>query len=398
MLSAFAVYAVAFVARPVGGLIFGYMLDRIGRVKVLAMTIWLMAMGTAAIGLIPTYESIGLAAPLLLVICRLAQGFAVGGEITGSTTFILESAPAGRRGTWVGIIYFFANIPNALVALMLLSMQLLIGKETYLEWAWRVPFLLGGLIGIIGYWLRRNLEDPEEYKRASRTVESRNPLRAVTRSGVRSMLYVAMILPVQSVASYLLLGFMYTFLVKQVGLDSTSALLANAAGIVAYAIFIPIGGALSDRFGRKKVLSVGALWIGVLAYVSVRLAANGSLLEAVAGQVILGIGIGLYGGACFVTCAEFFPTSFRATGHAIAYQLTVAVLGGTAPLVCAWLINVFHSPFAPGWYVAVVALVNIVLIQFVPETKEVDLRTSIDSAPPAVRSSQGVGPVLRDLK
>ena len=139
LLSTFAVYAVAFVARPVGGIIFGYMLDRFGRVKVLATTIWLMAAATALIGLIPTYQTIGLAAPILLIMCRFAQGLSWGGEITGSTTFVVESAPKGKRGRWVGLVYFFGNIPNSFVALLLLGLQLLVSQEAYLDWAWRIP-------------------------------------------------------------------------------------------------------------------------------------------------------------------------------------------------------------------------------------------------------------------
>lgn len=390
LLSTFAVYAVAFFARPIGGLVFGYLLDRVGRVKVLSMTIWLMAAGTALIGLVPTYDSIGIAAPFLLVLCRLAQGFAMGGELTGSTAFILESAPSGRRGRWVGIIYFFANLPNALVALMLLGAQLLAGKDAYMEWAWRIPFLLGGLIGVVGYWLRRNLEDPEEFRQAFRKAPERNPLRAVTGSGLKAMMHVAMLLPVISVASYLILGFMYTYLVKQVGMDSRLALFSNAAGIASFAVFLPVGGALSDRFGRKRVLTVGALWVGAVAYFCLWLASSGSFLDAAAGQMILAAATGLYGGACFVTAAELFPTSFRATGHAIAYQTTVAVLGGTTPLVCAWLVSSLGSPLAPAWYVSIVALVNVVLIRCVPETRDVALSTSLGTTPSQPPERSGV--------
>jgi MHS family proline/betaine transporter-like MFS transporter len=382
VLKTFAVYAVAFLARPVGGLVFGYMLDKVGRVKVLAITIWLMAAGTAVIGLIPTYESIGIAAPIILVACRLAQGFAMGGETTGSTSFILESAPDKGRGRWVGIIWFFAHIPNAFVALMLLGMQLSFGMDTYLDWAWRVPFLVGGLIGIIGWWLRRNLDDPEEYTKATSKAQFKNPLRAVTRSGWKSMMYLAMIQPLQTIGSYLLLGFMYTFLVKQAGLSSTAALVSNAAAIVVLAIFIPIGGVLSDRWGRKTVLSLAAIWIALVAYLSVSLAARGTLADAVLGQALIAMGVGLYGGACFVAAAEFFPTHFRATGHALAYQVTVAVLGGTTPLISAWLVSTLDSPLAPGWYVTFMAVVCLILVQLVPETNRVDLRTSVDGPLP----------------
>lgn len=379
MLMIFATYAVAFVARPVGGLLFGYLLDTIGRVRVLAMTIWMMAAGTALMGILPDYDTLGIAAPILLMVCRFLQGLALGGESTGSAAFILESAPDGKRGLWVGIITLFANVPNCFVALMLLGLQALISKESYQDWGWRIPFLMGGLIGIVGYWLRRSLDDPEEYKQAARATPFRNPLRAVTRSGLKSIMHVAMIIPVGTVSAYLLLGFTYTFLVKQIGVDSKVALFSNAAAIAVFAAFLPIGGALSDRFGRKPILFVGTLWIGLFAYPAIRLISHGTLMDVVIGQLIIAVGSGLFGGASFVAAVELFPTSFRATGHAIAFQLTVAVFGGTSPFVNAWLVSIFHSPLAPGLYVTIVAAFNFILIFFVPETRGVDLRTSVDA-------------------
>lgn len=377
ILSTFAVYAVAFFARPIGGLVFGYLADRIGRVKVLAITIWLMAAGTAVIGLLPTYASVGVLAPALLVLCRLAQGFALGGETTGSTSYILESAPDDSRGWWVGIVWFFAHIPNALVALMLAGLQFVAGEEMYGDWLWRVPFILGGLIGVIGFWLRRSLDDPEEYKAAVRDRKDSNSFRSMARAGgYKPILYVLMVQPVQTVGSYLLLGFMYAFLVKEVHLHPTDALMTNAVAILVLSAIIPLSGRLSDRIGRKKVFTLGALWILVAAYPAVMLASTGALINAFLGQLLLAIGIGIYNGAAFPAAAEFFPTSYRATGHAIAYQLAVAIFGGTTPLIATWLVSSTGSALAPGLYVTAVALVGLVLVQFVPETKGIRLRTA----------------------
>lgn len=378
VLSTFAVYAVAFFARPLGGLLFGYLADRIGRVKVMVITIWLMATGTAAIGLLPTYATIGVLAPLLLVACRIGQGLAMGGETTSSTSYILESAPDDSRGYWVGIIWFFAHLPNALVALMLAGMQFVAGPPAYAEWVWRVPFLIGGLVGIIGFWLRRNLNEAQEYKEASRQMRSGDPLRATTRAGAKPILYVFMIQPLHTVGSYLLLGFMYTFLVRQVKLDPTQALLTNAAAVLAMSAMIPIGGWLSDRVGRKRVLTAGALWTAVAAYPAVYLASSGSVTNAFLGQLAVALGIGFYGGASFTAAVEFFPTAFRATGHAIAYQVAVAFFGGTTPLIATWLVNAYGSPLLTGTYVAFVAVVVLFAIQFVPETKGVSLRNAIN--------------------
>ncbi|NIF56050.1 MHS family MFS transporter [Burkholderia sp. Ax-1724] len=377
LLSTFAVYAVAFFARPLGGLLFGVMADRVGRVKVMATTVWLMALGTAVIGLLPTYAQVGIAAPVLLVVCRIAQGLALGGETTGTTSFILESAPDDRRGGWIGLTLVFSHLPNALVAGLMIALQLGARGSSYADWVWRVPFLAGGLIGIVGFWLRRDLDEPEEFKQATRRTDSKSPLGAALRAGgLRGMLNVAMIQPIQTVGSYLLLGFMYTFLVRVAKLEPTTALFTNGAATVVLSFMIPIGGVLSDRFGRKRILTLGALWLAFAVYPGVYLAANGTISGALWGQLLLTVGVGLYGGACFVAAPEFFPTSFRATGHAISYQLSVAVFGGTTPFIATLLVRGFGSPLAPAYYVAFVAIVCLILTQFVPETKGVRLRTS----------------------
>ncbi|SAL01682.1 major facilitator transporter [Caballeronia calidae] len=379
LLSTFAIFAVGFLARPLGGLIFGYLLDKLGRVRVLALTIWVMAAGTGIIGLVPTYHTIGLAAPFLLVLCRLAQGAAFGGEFTGSTTLVLESAPDGKRARWVGTGHCFSSLPIAGVAIVLFFFQLLIGKETYSDWGWRIPFLLGSLIGVIGYFLRRGLEEPEEYKQALKKADKKAPLESFSPAGLKSMLHVAMVMPLQAVAAYFLIGYMYTYMVKQVGLDVGTALLANGAGIAVYALLCPFTGYLSDCFGRKFMMSAGAVWIALVAYLSLHMVASGSVVGALTGQVILAIGIGIYAAACTVTSVEVFPTRYRGTGHAIAYQLTVGVLGGTTPLICGWLVSVLHTPMAPAWYVTGFAVLNFLMVQFVPETKNLTLRTSVDT-------------------
>ena len=383
LLSMFAVYAAAFFARPLGGLVFGVLADKIGRVRVLAFTILLMAAGTALIGLLPTYAIVGIAAPVLLVACRILQGLAMGGETTGSTAYVLEAAPASMRGRWIGIIWFFANLPNVLVGVLLAALQFGVGADAYSDWVWRIPFLLGGLVGVVGAWLRRNLDDTEEFKEASRRARVKNPLRAMSRSGLRGMLDCALVQPAQSVGAYLVLGFMYTFLVKQVKLDPTAALLSNAAAILAYTVIIPVGGVLSDRYGRKPVMTVGALWIAATSYPAVQLAASGSLMNAYLGQIIVALGVGFYGGASWPAAAEFFPTSFRATGHAISYQLLVAIFGGATPFVAAWLVAATGSPLAPGLYVALIAALGVIAVQFVPETKGISLRTSIRGTQPS---------------
>jgi MFS transporter, MHS family, proline/betaine transporter len=381
ILSTFAVYAVAFLARPLGGLMFGTLADRIGRVKVMAMTVWLMALGTAFIGLLPTYAEIGLAAPILLVICRFAQGIALGGETSGSTSYIVEAAPDDRRGQWLGFTLVFSHLPNAVVAGLLIALQAA-GSTAYTEWLWRIPFLLGGLIGVVGFWLRRSIDEPEEFKQAARKNKVDSPLRAAFRfGGVKGMMHVVMIQPVYSVGAYLLLGFMYTFLVRVAKLEPMSALVSNAVAVVVLSLLLPLGGLLSDRYGRKRILTIGAAWLALAAYPAIHLAASGTFSGAVIGQILLAIGLGINGGANFVAASEFFPTSFRATGHAISYQTSVALFGGTSPFVAAFLTQAIGTPLAPAFYVTAVAVACLIATQFVPETRGVRLRTSVEDAP-----------------
>ncbi|CAI8885216.1 MULTISPECIES: MFS transporter [Burkholderia] len=381
ILSTFAVYAVAFLARPLGGLMFGMVADRIGRVKVMAMTVWLMALGTALMGLLPTYAEIGIAAPILLVMCRFAQGLALGGETSGTTSFIVEAAPDDRRGRWLGFTLIFSHLPNAVVAGLLIAVQAA-GSTAYAEWLWRIPFLMGGLIGVVGFWLRRNIDEPEEFKQAARKSKVDNPLRAALQSGgLRGMLNVVMIQPVYSVGAYLLLGFMYTFLVRVAKLEPMSALVSNAIAVVVLSLLLPLGGILSDRLGRKRVLTFGAAWLALAAYPAMHLAASGTFSGAVIGQVLLAIGLGINGGANFVAAPEFFPTSFRATGHAISYQISVATFGGTSPFIATYLTQAIGTPLAPALYVTAIALVCLIATQFVPETRGIRLRTSVEGTP-----------------
>ncbi|MFP3554870.1 MFS transporter [Paraburkholderia sp. SIMBA_049] len=377
ILSTFAVYAVAFLARPLGGWLFGSMADRVGRVKVMTLTVWLMALGTAVIGLLPTYAEIGIMAPVLLVVCRLTQGLALGGETSGSTSYIVESAPDGRRGRWLGITLTFSHLPNAVVAGMLIAIQATAGTAAYEGWLWRLPFLFGGVIGIVGFWLRRNVDEPEEFKLAVKSREENPTSAAIHPGGRKAMLHVFMVMPVFFMGAYILLGFMYTFLVRVAKLEPIMALLSNATAVAILSVLLPLGGLLSDRYGRKRMLSLGAAWVMLMAYPAMYLAASGTFSGALIGQLLLVIGLGINGGASFVAAAEFFPTSYRATGHAISYQFTVAALGGTAPFVAAYLTQVMGTALAPALYVTVVAAACLIAAQFVPETSGVRLRDSV---------------------
>lgn len=376
LLSTFAAYGAAFIARPFGGILFGMMADRVGRIAVLTVSIWMMALGTMVIGILPTYQSIGIAAPILLLLCRVAQGLAMGGETTGNAAFILESAPSNKRGRWIGWTWFFGYTANAAAALLITILQYTGGAEAYSSWVWRVPFLMGGLVGLVGFWLRRSLDDPKEFKEAMRTEDESNPLRSLGQSGKRSVLHVIMVQAPLAVGANMMTAFLYPFLIREGGLAAPTALFCNAAALIVLAIMMPISGVLGDRFGRKPVLFAGGLLMALVAYPGLSLAASGTVQAAFLGQVLLALGVGLYGGTAFTTMPELFPTSFRATGHAIAYQLGTVIFGGTAPLIAAWLASEY-MPLAPAGYIIVIGIFGAIAARIIPETSQTDLRTSV---------------------
>jgi MHS family proline/betaine transporter-like MFS transporter len=407
LLSTFAVYALSFVARPFGGVLFGYIGDKHGRLAVLTWTVVLMGGGTMLVGLLPTYETIGVAAPILLVVCRLLQGLSLGGETTGVESYIAESAPDGKRASWMATVMSFVYWPAAAVAVFVLGVRSVMSTAAFDSWGWRIPFLLGGVVAVVGYVLRRTLDDPDEYKEAKAEYqqtadagESTSVVRALGASfGTRkSMLLVILLQPPMAIAAYLLTGYMYTFVVREGGLSPMQGLLSNSAAIAVLAALLPVMGRLSDRFGRKRMYLAGAMWLFLMAYPAFRLAGAGNVAAAFGGQVLLAIGISIYASALFVGMVELFPTAVRCRSHGISYNISVALFGGTTPLIATALIGGTGSPVAPAFYaMAMIAVIGLVGVLLVPETKNVSLRYSIFEKPDDARSTASADTPVRSV-
>lgn len=386
VLGSLAVYAVAFVVRPLGGVIFGFLADRRGRVVVLTLTVLLIGVSTLLTGLLPTYASIGLAAPTLLVLCRVLQGVSMGGETSGSYSYIVESAPEGKRATWVASVACWSIVPAAFAGVFILALRTGLGEHSYLGWAWRIPFVVGGLLAVIGFWLRRRLDDAQEFKDAVAEDPIENPLRTVFKYHGRAIVTVILLLSIQAVTFNMVLGYMSTYLAKDSSISPGLAVLSNTVAIVMLGLLLPVFGVITDRVGRKPVLIAGATWLILLSFPAFELIASGTTIGAFAGQLIIVVGATITASSSYVVVLELFPTSVRGTGHAFSYNVGNAVFGGTAPLFAALLITGTGISAAPAFLIIAVALLGLVVTIFTPETRNVQLR----SAAERVAGEQGI--------
>ena len=336
VLLALAVYGSGFVARPLGAVLFGRLGDRAGRRRALAAVIVLMALSTGAIGMLPTYAQVGAAAPILLVALRLLQGLSAGGEWGGSASFLVEYAPKGRRGlmgSWQQSSLALGSVlAGGLVSLLAANLS----KDAMLSWGWRVPFLLGLVVGAVGLYLRTHIPETPEFTRAvEQDRVTTRPLRdAFGRKGIHATLKAFGLSVHQAVASYLILGYMPTFFVVVIGLPPQKAVMVVTLGIALLAMVAPLTGWLSDRIGRKPLLLASCVTLALATYPLLRWAGP-SMGSALTVQFALILGFALFSGPSPAAYVELFPASIRYTGLSVGYNFANAIFGGFAPTACA---------------------------------------------------------------
>ena len=377
LLATFGVFAAGFLMRPVGAFVFGYVGHKLGRKRALAASVILMAVPTAFIGLLPTYAAVGLAAPLLLTAIRLIQGLSAGGEFTSSAAWMVEHAAPTQRGfiaSWTPFSAVVGMLIGSLVATIVVSA---FTPHALLAWAWRLPFLLSIVGGLVGRYLRTRMEESPLFERMKEEekadanasfLASLGAFGRELRSSARKILLAASLNLASAAAFYLLFVYMTTYLQKVVHLAAPLALGANTASMALLAALMPVMGALSDKIGRKPVLLFGALGLAAAALPIFLLAGHATLGGALAAQALAAVFASATAAVMPATLIELFSTKERAGGFALGHNLSTALFGGGAPLIATYLIQRTGSPLAPAYYLMALAVGTIAALATIPES------------------------------
>jgi MHS family proline/betaine transporter-like MFS transporter len=369
LLLTFSVFGVGFVMRPVGSVVFGHYGDRYGRKRALSAVIFLMAISTFAVGLLPTYASVGVFAPLLLVIARLAQGLSGGGEWGGAAAYLVEFAAPGKRGvtgSWQQVSVGGGFLLGSLTAALL---NMALSPEEMVAWGWRIPFILGVIVGGVGGYMRWRLDETPKFAEVVAHGDvTQSPLKEAFTVFKKPTLLAFGITLHNTVAYYAVLIYMTTWLTNIVKMPRSTALWIGTFCLVVFVVTVPLMGALSDRVGRRPLFIASAAGYVILAYPMFLLASTGTIWGALVAQLVLVILLAVYSGPGPAVYCELFPTRVRYTALSVGYNIPVAIFGGFAPFIATWLIQSTGSILAPAYYVIAASLVTLVTMIWVKET------------------------------
>lgn len=373
-LLAFATYALGFVARPVGGIVFGHYGDRIGRKQLLMLSLILMGVSTVLIGLLPTYDQIGIWAPVLLILLRLVQGFAVGGEWGGAVLMAAEYGDAARRGFWASWPQVGVPGGNLLAAGMLAVMAAVQSDADFSAWGWRLPFLLSAALVAVGWYIRSRIAESAVFEDAMAAEgPPKLPAIDVVRERPKAILLGAGLRLGENISYYVLTVVSLAFLVDFYHASKSLALNALLIGAAIQLFAVPLFAALSDRIGRRPVYALGGFGMAAWSFAFFPLLATGRPDEITLALVVgLVFHAAMYGPQAAMI-AELFPTRIRYSGASIAYQLTAIVAGSLAPIISVWLYRHFGSAMPAAIYVAVACAISGLTALIARETKGVRL-------------------------
>ncbi|WP_166981053.1 MFS transporter [Paramicrobacterium fandaimingii] len=376
---ALATFAISFLVRPLGGLVWGPLGDRLGRKAVLALTIVMMAGSTTVIGLLPNFDVIGYWAPGLLIFLRMVQGFSTGGEYGGAATFMAEYSPDKKRGFFGSFLEFGTLFGFVLGTAFVLVLSLIIGEDAMMAWGWRIPFLLAAPMGLIGVYLRSKMEDTPVFREMEDTQQleqsATGGLKDLVMRYWRPLLAMGGLVVALNVTNYTLLTYMPTYLETQINMSKDGSLLLIIIGELCMMAIIPFSGSISDKVGRRPMWAVSLIGLIVAAIPMYMLMGTG-FVGALIGFAVLGILYVIQLSTISATFPAMFPTQVRYAGFAITYNVATAIFGGTAPAVNEGLIDATGNLLIPAFYMMAACIVGLIALKFVPETAGASIRGS----------------------
>lgn len=384
-------FAATFIARPLGGVIFGWLGDKVGRQKILATTLMIMAASTFGIGLLPGFAQIGLWAAALLVILKLVQGFSTGGEYAGATTFVSEYAPDKRRGFFASFLDLGSYMGFALGAALVSVLQLTLGQSAMEEWGWRIPFLIAGPLGLIAIYFRSKIEESPQFQATLDAQEElaknatngdaaavKGPV-GIVKAYWRPIIVAMLLVAAANTAGYALTSYMPTYLTQSMGYDEVHGTLLTIPVLVIMALCIPLTGKLSDRIGRRPVLWIGALSTVAFSVPAFTLIGIGEVWSTLAGLSLIAFPVTFYVANLASALPAQFPTSSRYGAMGISYNFSVAIFGGTTPFIVAALIKATGDDMMPAYYLMGTSAIGAVAIYFLKESANRPLPGSMPS-------------------
>lgn len=379
LLQTYAVFALSFLLRPIGAVVWGHLGDRLGRRWALSASILIMTAATFAIGLLPLYAAIGAFAPVLLLIMRAIQGFSASGEYAGASTFLAEYAPAHQRGIYVSLVP--ASTAGGLLAgaLSAFTLSSVFATPTLHSWGWRLPFLIALPLGLIAWYIRIHLEDSPAYQQMHDRLEETKggqapqPILTLFRRYKKKLLIAFGVSCLNAVGFYIVLTYLPTYLEEEVEMSASTSTGITSITLVGYVALIFAMGHLSDRFGRKRMLVTACFAFMVLAVPCFMLLGTGSVAVILAVEIVMCVALTINDGTLASFLTETFPTEVRYSGFALSFNLANAIFGGTAPMICTALIKVTGSSLAPAWYLITIAVLALVAMAYCVDRSGQDL-------------------------